>query len=153
MNTSCVLHQAWTSRPFTSDVEHALVQSADADLSPPSGSPIPSTSTSTSTPVVPSDIRTEETQRQEEPQEASAVRSRDRQESGNDVLEVADPEAWDWVSVRTTRGFGPMDGKHGVEMEVTPVGTGRRRMTGTSVKGGSNEKRNRNSLRCLEGGC
>lgn len=78
------------------------------------------------------------------------MKSGDRQEGGNDVLEVADPEAWDWVSVRTTRGFGPMDGKHGVEMEVTPVGTGRRRMTGTSVKGGSSEKRNMNSLRYRE---
>lgn len=151
MNTSCVLHQAWTSRPFTSDDEHAPAQSADAELSPPSGSSPPPASVTLSDTT--SDTRTEEAQQQQEPQEASAVRSGDRQESGNDVLEVADPEAWDWVSVRTTNGFGPVDGKHAVEMEVTPVGTGRRRTTGTSVKGGSSEKRNRNSLRCQEGEC
>lgn len=42
-------------------------------------------------------------------------------------LDIADDELWEWVSVRATRGFGPSQGKHAVEMEVTPIGVGRRR--------------------------
>ncbi|CAM9591597.1 unnamed protein product, partial [Scytosiphon promiscuus] len=59
-------------------------------------------------------------------------------------LQVADVEAWDWVSVRATRGFMALEGKHSVELEVTPVGTKRRRASGGSKTSGSEE---RNSLR------
>lgn len=61
-------------------------------------------------------------------------------------LHVADVEAWDWVSVRATRGFTALDGKHSVEMEVTPVGTKRRRPASSSKRSGSED---RNSLRCI----
>lgn len=60
-------------------------------------------------------------------------------------LEVADAEAWEWVSVRATRGFAARQGKHSVELEVTPVGTRRRRAVGSSKSSGSED---RNTLRC-----
>lgn len=60
-------------------------------------------------------------------------------------LEVADTEAWEWVSVRATRGFAALQGKHSVEMEVTPVGT-RRRRVGSTKSSGSED---RNTLRCM----
>lgn len=60
-------------------------------------------------------------------------------------LEVADTEAWEWVSVRATRGFTALQGKHSVEMEVTPVGT-RRRRAGSTKSSGSED---RNALRCM----
>lgn len=61
-------------------------------------------------------------------------------------LQVADAEAWEWVSVRATRGFMGRQGKHSVEMEVTPVGTRRRRAVG-SIK--SSRSEDRNTLRCM----
>lgn len=64
---------------------------------------------------------------------------------GAESPEVADVEAWDWVSVRATRGLTALQGKHSVEMEVTPVGTKRRRATSSSKSTGSED---RNSLRC-----
>lgn len=69
-----------------------------------------------------------------------------RVEEGLERLQVADVEAWDWVSVRATRGFMPMEGKHSVAMEVTPVGTKRRRAGSSSKTTGSED---RNSLRCV----
>lgn len=61
------------------------------------------------------------------------------------AIETADPEAWDWVTVRATRGFRACEGKHAVEMEVTPVGTGRRRVAGNPRPCKSAD---RTSLRC-----
>lgn len=64
---------------------------------------------------------------------------------GAGVVEVADADTWDWVSVRATRGFAAFQGKHAVEMEVTPVGTRRRRPVRSSRPCGSEDM---NSLRC-----
>ena len=146
MNTPCVLHQAWTPRPRSrSDVAsgsgHSQPLAASADEFPPIAGALGNGSPSRSdTQVVAGEVTDRET---------SSTRIADSEEC-DDILEVADPEAWDWVSVRATRGFGPLDGKHSVEMEVTPVGTGRRRTAGTSRKGGSDK---RNSLRCLPHVC
>lgn len=60
-------------------------------------------------------------------------------------LEVADAEAWEWVSVRATRGFVARQGKHSVELEVTPVGTRKKRAVGSTKSSGSED---RNTLRC-----
>lgn len=60
------------------------------------------------------------------------------------MVEVADADSWDWVSVRATRGFAASRGKHSVEMEVTPVGTRRRRPVRSSRPCGSEDM---NSLR------
>lgn len=65
--------------------------------------------------------------------------------AGVGVVEVADADTWDWVSVRATRGFAASQGKHSVEMEVTPVGTRRRRSVRSSRPCGSEDM---NSLRC-----
>ena len=59
-------------------------------------------------------------------------------------LQVADAEAWEWVSVRATRGFEARQGKHSVELEVTPVGTRRKRAVGSTKSSGSED---RNTLR------
>lgn len=61
--------------------------------------------------------------------------------------QVADAEAWEWVSVRATRGFAALQGRHSVEMEVTPGGTRRRRAVGSTKSGGSED---RNTLRCVD---
>lgn len=75
-------------------------------------------------------------------EEASPVRYDDGLgDDGVRMVEVADVEAWDWVSVRATRGFLGDHGKHSVEMEVTPVETRRRRATSNS-KSGTSEDRN-----------
>lgn len=64
------------------------------------------------------------------------------------MVEVADADSWDWVSVRATRGFAASKGKHSVEMEVTPVGTRRRRPVRSSRPCGSEDM---NSLRyCVD---
>lgn len=60
--------------------------------------------------------------------------------------QVADAEAWEWVSVRATRGFAARQGKHSVELEVTPVGT-RRRRAGGSSKDKSSGSEDRTTLR------
>lgn len=59
--------------------------------------------------------------------------------------EIADAKAWDWVTVRATRGFRASQGQHAVEMEVTPVGMGRRRVVGDTRKSNNAD---RTSLRC-----
>lgn len=73
------------------------------------------------------------------PTEGVAARS-----SAVGTLEIAEAEAWDWVTVQATRGFRASQGKHAVEMEVTPVGTGRRRPVGDTRKGNTDKT----SLRC-----
>eukprot|EP00903_Cladosiphon_okamuranus_P019656 g18070.t4 len=54
-------------------------------------------------------------------------------------FQVADAEAWEWVSVRATRGFAIRRGKHSVELEVTPVGA-RRRAIGSTKSSGSEDR-------------
>lgn len=62
-----------------------------------------------------------------------------------DALEIADANAWDWVTVRTSRGLRACYGKHAVDMEVTPVGAGTGRATRTPRPGCVVD---RTSLRC-----
>lgn len=64
---------------------------------------------------------------------------------GGEVVEVADPKAWEWVTVRATRSLGRGIGRHAVEMEVTPVGTGSRRVSRNPRPSSSAD---RTGLRC-----
>lgn len=135
MGTSCGLHQTWAPRP-------AVLNEANC---PSSGLDVSTRSTSEggsgrgSTPAERSDTRSLEPTREE------AISASPDADMCVGRLEVADTEAWEWVSVRATRGFAALQGKHSVEMEVTPVGT-RRRRVGSTKSSGSED---RNTLRCM----
>lgn len=68
----------------------------------------------------------------------AAINSPIKSDACATTVDIADVEAWDWVSVRANRGFRSGDGKHAVELEVTPVGT--RRRASASKTGGSEDK-------------
>lgn len=145
MNTSYVLRQAWAAhRPvrfYSASEGESVSNVAPRDVSVEARNAGAHGDVHTVTAVLPRDAsRTPAAPRGGESKEAPPAR-RANVEECTGMLDVADAEAWDWVSVRATRGFAAMQEKHAIEMEVTPVGSGRRRTGGTS---GGEE---RNSLR------
>ena len=131
MSASCSLYQTWPPHPTTVRSEADSAQDVPTRDRSEVGRDL------SSTPAEQPDTRGPE------------PRSEDTVPASPDVgrLQVADAEAWEWVSVRATRGFAALQGKHSVEMEVTPVGTRRRRAVGNTKSGGSED---RNTLRCFE---
>lgn len=135
MGTSCGLPQTWPSRPAV--VSEAKCPSSGLDASTRSLSE--ASSGVSLAPAERSGVYGPEPTREEvtaASPDASMCVGR---------LGVADLEAWEWVSVRATRGFTARQGRHSVEMEVTPVGTRRRRAGSTKSSGGEDV----NTLRCL----
>lgn len=134
MNASCVWHPTWTHR-------HAV---RGGDGSEDQGLAGQARSAGAEDRLCSNSSR-----EAEELEGAGEERVSAGQDSGDlcgETTEVADADAWVWVSVRATRGFAGARGKHSVEMEVTPAGTGRRRVIGNS-RASSSE--NRNSLRSV----
>lgn len=135
MATSCNLYQAWAPRPAASnEADSPSEAEAEAEVEDEGGSDndsAPSTTAELS---------------QTSPPGVTAEQGITSPDAHADVekVEVADVDAWDWVSVRATRGFAALEGKHSVEMEVTPGGTRRRRVVGSTKSSGSED---RNTLR------
>lgn len=135
MGNSSSLHQSWTPHP-------AVVSGAGSSSS---GATVPTRSASEgsgtqSTPDEPPNACGPESMSGD-----AGLASPDA-DVGVGRLEVADTEAWEWVSVRATRGFAARQGKHSVELEVTPVGTRRRRAVGSTE---SSRSEDRSTLRCV----
>lgn len=135
MGNSSSLHQSWAPHP-------TVVSGAGSGLTVPTWSATEDGSGCESTPAERLSMRDSESI------SGDAVPA----SPGIDVCggrrQVADAEAWEWVSVRTTRGFAAYEGKHSVQLEVTPVGTRRRRAVGITKSSGSED---RNILRCITG--
>lgn len=137
MATSCSLHQAWApTRPAASnEADSPSEAEAEAELEGEGGSDNDSAPSTTA-----------ELSQTAGPPGSTAKEGMTSPDAHADVgrVEVADVDAWDWVSVRATRGFAALEGKHSVEMEVTPVGARRRRAVGSTKSSGSED---RNTLR------
>lgn len=141
MNTLYILHQAWAAHKSARVHSTGEGDVSPTDVSAEARNAGARRDVDVAATVLPGDApRTPAIPRGGESEKAPPARGTDIEECTG-VLDVADAEAWDWVSVRATHGFAAMQAKHAVEMEVTPVGSGRRRTGGTS---GSED---RNSLR------
>lgn len=139
MTTPCVLRQTWASRPAASG--DSVCDAGGLSTQPHSvveGSTAAAGSDDTLATL------TDAQGRDLADEGAMPGRHVDGEPSAA-MREFAEAEAWEWVSVRTTRGFAAVRGKHSVEMEVTPVGSRRRRAGGNS-RPCDNESRN--NLRC-----
>lgn len=136
MGNSSSLHQSWA--PHSAVVSGA--GSSSTGLTVPTRSATEGGSSNQSTPSEPPDTRGPESM------SGDAVPASPDADVSVGRLQVADAEAWEWVTVRATRGFAAFQGKHSVELEVTPVGTRRRRAVGSTKSSGSEDK---NTLRCI----
>lgn len=136
MNASCIQNQQRGSTPAISDVgcagERPPIEPRKVAEHKPA-SAVPKTAPTEDDPVVPAHSQRLRTM-------ALVAQS-----TVVEAPEVADTKAWDWVTVRTTGGFRASQGKHAVEMEVTPVGVGRRRIVGDARRSNNAD---RTSLRC-----
>lgn len=134
MATSCSLHQAWAPRPAASNESDSPSQAEGESMVEGEGEGGSDNDSAPST--------TAELSQTAGPPGATARQGMTSPDAHADVgkVEVADVDAWDWVSVRATRGFAALEGKHSVEMEVTPVGARRRRAVGSTKSSGSEDR-------------
>ncbi|CAM9107710.1 unnamed protein product, partial [Ectocarpus fasciculatus] len=134
MATSCSLHQAWAPRPAASNESDSPSQAEGESEVEGEGEGGSDNDGAPST--------TAELSQTAGPPGATAKQGMTSPDAHADVgkVEVADVDAWDWVSVRATRGFAALEGKHSVEMEVTPVGARRRRAIGSTKSSGSEDR-------------